>query len=397
MMVEKKKQLECLKQLTILYVEDDEIIRNEVARFLSGHVGKLLVASDGKEGLDAFRSQRPDIVLSDIHMPTMDGLAMVEGIRKFHKDTPIILTTVFDDTRYLQRAISLGVNGYTLKPISLEELMNTVLRGVEALMQARELMNSRAQLAAYHEASEEERKLVADLMQRMMRPEKLRDSQVRYWLRPSELIGGDLIAVARPGNKKLYVMVADSTGHGLPAALNLLPINHIFYRMVSKNLPVSLIVEEMNWAIRDQSPTDRYVAALVACIDTHNHLVEVWNGGLPGAFYLDENGVVSRVFDSANLPLGILDRTFVAQTEVYQWSDPGDLVVYSDGLSDAENEAGEEFGRQRLIDVLKQAARGKRCDDLIEAVQAHLGRRNAFDDMTLLLAASAPVAAHEMG
>jgi len=379
---------EDLKQLTVLYVEDEETIRAEVAHFLTRRVGRLLTAANGKEGLELYRAQRPDLVVSDIQMPQLDGLAMAGEIKSLHPATPVIFTTAFDDTQYLQHAISLGADGYAMKPIKLDLLMQTMLRCVSVLMHQRELLSSRAQLAAYHQAAEEERRLVADLMAHMMRPENLRDPQLHYWLRPTETVGGDLIAVARTRNHKLYVMLADSTGHGLPAALNLLPINHIFYSMVSKNLPVSLMVEEMNWAVRDQSPTERYVSALVACIDTRNHLIEVWNGGLPGAFFMDANGSIVRHFESSNFPLGILDRTFVAETDVYQWTEPGQLVLYSDGLEDAEDEAGTAFGGERVIQALQGAPTDKRFDALVSAVESHLGNRHAFDDMTLILVSS---------
>ena len=379
---------EDLKQLTLLYVEDEESIRSEVAYFLSRRVGRLLTAANGREGLEIYLDQRPDIVLSDIQMPFMDGLAMAEEIRRRDRNTPLIFITAFNDTEYLQRAIAIGADGYALKPVSLEQLMQTLLRCVEILLQTREIITSRAQLAAYHQAAEEERQLVADLMARMMRPENLRDSQLRYWLRPAEVIGGDLVAVARNRNNKLYVMLADSTGHGLPAALNLLPINHIFYRMVSKNLPITLMVEEMNWAVREQSPTERYVSALVACIDSRNRVVEVWNGGLPGAFFMCNDGRIARNFDPGNFPLGILDRTFTAQTDIYQWSEPGQLVIYSDGLEDAEDEAGIAFGQQRIVAAMRGAPPDRRFDALVGAVEGHMGTRHAFDDITLMLVTS---------
>jgi len=121
-------------------------------------------------------------------------------------------------------------------------------------------------------------------------------------------------------------MLADSTGHGLAAALNLLPINHIFYSMASKGLPVSTIVEEMNWAVKQQSPADRFVSAIVARIDTRNRLIEIWNGGIPSASFISDDGSQEYRFNSINLPLGILDRTFVAETEVIQMAASGAII-----------------------------------------------------------------------
>lgn len=374
-----------LKRLTVLYAEDDDKIRKEVVHFLERRVGKLILAANGQEALVAFTANKPDIVISDIMMPEMDGLELAGAIRERDSAVPIIFTTAFNDIKYLHQAISLGVDGYTLKPIDLRQLLETITKCAESLLRSRELAISKAQLEAYHQAAEEERHLVAALMERMMRPENLHDAQLHYWLKPTDVVSGDLIAVSRSRNDKLYFMLADSTGHGLPAALNLLPVNHIFYSMVSKNLPLSLMVEEMNWAVKEQSPAERYVAALVACIDSHNRLVEIWNGGIPSAFFIDAQGEVQHSFDSVNLPLGILDRTFTAQTEVYQWNTTGQLVVYSDGFSEAENLAGEPFGLSRIKRELKQAAPTERFAALSGAIYTHLDGHRAFDDMTLML------------
>lgn len=374
-----------LKEWTILYAEDDPGIRSQIAHFLEHRCGRLVLAENGRKALELFHEQRPDMVVSDILMPEMDGLEFAAAVKSGSPTTPIILTTAFNDTEYLLRAIEIGIDEYVLKPVSLEKLQAALAKQAEILFNARAFVAAKAQLEAYHRAAEDERRLVADLMQRMMRPERLADPQIRHWLQPTDVVGGDLIAVSRAHDGRLYIMLADSTGHGLPAALNLLPVNHIFYSMVSKSLPVSLIVEEMNWAVKEQSPVDRYVAALVACIDSRNHVVEVWNGGIPAATLIGKSGEVVHEFNSVNLPLGILDRTFTGQTEIYQWREPVQFVVYSDGIPEAENASGEAFGDINIRTVFRSAQPERRFDDLRAALTAHLGERHAFDDMTLLM------------
>jgi len=222
-------------------------------------------------------------------------------------------------------------------------------------------------------------------MKRMMQPERMVDAQVQYRLEPADLVSGDLIAFRRSRNDKLYIMLADSTGHGLPAALNLLPVNHVFYSMVEKGLPVPQIVEEMNWAVKQQSPADRFVSAFVACIDPYNHVIETWNGGIPAAMLVNDAGEAYHSFIPNNLPLGILDRTFVARTDIFQWSSPCQLVLYSDGLIEAEDEQGVAWGAESIRQALRENASAGRFGALIEGVHRHLGVRRAFDDMTLLM------------
>lgn len=372
------------RQLAILYVECDDALRNETARLLQRHVGEIFAAANGEEGLALFRKYRPDLVISSVALPLMDGMQLAQEIKHADGATPVILTTLCDDAGHVQNAIRIGIDGYLLQPVSIDQLLQAIEEATARQFGNRELAKVNAQLSAYQEMAEEERRLVAELMDRMMRPEQLHDKQVRYWIQPTEVVSGDLVAVSRSRNGRLYVMLADSTGHGLPAALNLLPINHIFYSMVSKGLAVGMIVEEMNWAVHEQSPTGRYVAAVVACIDSHNCTVEVWNGGIPPAYFLGADGDVAFCFSSSNLPLGILDRTFTAQTEMYQWPSAGQLVIYSDGLVDAESAAGEAFGEHRVLSTLQRHATAARHDALVAAVNEFLGTRHAFDDMTLM-------------
>jgi len=375
---------DALKEISLLYVEDDETIREQIAHFLQRKVGQLWVANDGQQGLEIFMDKQPDIVLSDILMPVMDGLEMVRAIKEKSPETPVIFSTAFNDAAYLLEAIKLRVDNYVLKPVDLDELSGALQRSASLLLAKRELDAKSAELELYWQSAEEERQLVAELMKIMMHPETLRDQELRYHIKQAEKVGGDLIAAHRYRDK-LYVMLADSTGHGLAAALNLLPINHIFYSMASKGLPISTIVEEMNWAVKQQSPTNRFVAAIVARIDPRNRIIELWNGGIPAAFFVSEDGTQEYRFNSTNLPLGILDRTFAAETEIIQWRQPGQLLTFSDGLEEAENSRGEQFGFDRVWQLMTSLPPEKRFDALVENVYRHVEPGCFRDDVSITL------------
>lgn len=107
---------------SLLYVEDDDDTREEIAFFLRTKVHNLLVASNGKEGLELFEENLPEIVISDIQMPTMDGLEMSEKILKKNPKTDIILLTAHNDTKNLHSAISVGIKEYLTKPINFYKL-----------------------------------------------------------------------------------------------------------------------------------------------------------------------------------------------------------------------------------------------------------------------------------
>lgn len=115
-----------LRALTLLYVEDEEDTREQFALFLGRLVGRLIVAGNGEEGITAYREQHPDIIVTDIQMPVMDGLAMVREIRALSTTVPIIILTAFEKVDYLKRSINLGVNRYLSKPVNGFEFRETL-------------------------------------------------------------------------------------------------------------------------------------------------------------------------------------------------------------------------------------------------------------------------------
>ncbi len=116
-----------LKQLRILYVEDESTVRESVRRNIAPFVREVITAADGEEGLARFRENRDriDLIVTDIMMPRMNGIEMVDAIRKEDPEIPIIYTTAFDDRDSLLRTIQQSVSAYILKPIDLERLLES--------------------------------------------------------------------------------------------------------------------------------------------------------------------------------------------------------------------------------------------------------------------------------
>ena len=115
-----------LNNFTILYVEDEETTQELIADILKESCKELFVASDGKEGLTLYKNKKPDIVLSDIAMPNMDGLEMSEAIKQINPEQPIALFTAFSQSSYLKKAAQIGVATYILKPLDEEQFFNSL-------------------------------------------------------------------------------------------------------------------------------------------------------------------------------------------------------------------------------------------------------------------------------
>jgi len=114
------------KNLSLLYVEDEENIREEMIEILGLDFEKIYSASNGKEGLELYFQHRPDVIISDIQMPVMDGISMSKEILSNNKDAKIILTTAFNEKTYIDEAMALGIHGYINKPIHIDELFKKI-------------------------------------------------------------------------------------------------------------------------------------------------------------------------------------------------------------------------------------------------------------------------------
>lgn len=112
--------------ISLLYVEDERVTREQVSRILQRVVTELHVAENGREGLALYRKKRPDIVLSDIMMPLLNGLDMCREIRQLDHDSQLIMLTAYSDTEYLLECIALGVNQYVRKPVDFAQLTGAI-------------------------------------------------------------------------------------------------------------------------------------------------------------------------------------------------------------------------------------------------------------------------------
>ncbi len=140
-----KNLLSTLKDLTVLYVEDDPNTREELEYFLASKVQKLYVAENGKTGYEEFCNNQPDLIITDIQMPVLNGIEMIEKIREENNDIPIIVITAFNDTDYLFKAIKLNVTHYLTKPLNLISLVDTlskISKNIKLEKDNKEILNS---------------------------------------------------------------------------------------------------------------------------------------------------------------------------------------------------------------------------------------------------------------
>ena len=259
-----------------------------------------------------------------------------------------------------------------------------VIRDISERREAEETLRENARLLqAYYEQTQSEQQLALGLMERQLHRSGLRDPNLRYLVIPAAHFSGDVVAATRSPQGRRYALLADATGHGLAAAISVLPVLAIFYRLAGSNHSLHDILCELNLQLRESMPVGRFVAATLTCLDENSGAGEIWVGGTPAAFLLDAQGNILRSFDSDNLPLGILDNDALSASPTsFPISAGNRILLCSDGLLEATDEQGRQFG----VETLRHCLAGSDCFNNVEqALSRHLGECVAADDISLMV------------
>ncbi|UXY14596.1 SpoIIE family protein phosphatase [Chitiniphilus purpureus] len=375
--------------MKILVVDDTEAVLLLISRFVEALGHMAVIARDGAEAVQVWRQERPDLVLMDMMMPVLSGPEAAMAIKNEAGESwvPVVFVTGVGEENRLAEAIERGGDDYINKPVNFRVLEAKLKAFDRTLELNRKVREQSSKLADYYDRAEEEKRVVRHLMEQMVNAERLYDPLLEYWLTPAESLSGDLIAAARTPGQSLYILLADGIGHGLTAALNVLPLTQPFYSMTEKGYSISDILTEMNNKVRQVLPVGRFVAVVLIAIDEVNGWVDVWNGGMPGVQLVGIDGQSQHVWKSAHLPLGIVPTEAMdVIPERHYFSAPGTVIAYSDGLIEARNPLGEPFGIQRLMDVVATYPPAERMALVKRRLTEHLDNVPHHDDISLVMA-----------
>lgn len=138
-----------LKQLRLLYVEDEEIVREYASEYLQRRVQKLDVACNGEDGLEKFRQNHPDLVITDIRMPKMNGLEMARQIKEVSPETPILILSAHSEVDDLVQAIEIGIDNFLFKPLKTDQFLKTLQNIAEHIVNRRLAIENTQMLEEY--------------------------------------------------------------------------------------------------------------------------------------------------------------------------------------------------------------------------------------------------------
>lgn len=386
-------------RLSILIAEDGAADRMLLAAIVRRQGHRVTTAANGAEAISLFERERPQLVLMDALMPVMDGFEAAQQIKRLagNELVPIIFLTSLTENEALVRCLEAGGDDFIAKPynpIILEakiQAMHRLRRLQATVLEQRDLIGRRNQQLL------DEQRAAKAIFDKVAHAGCLNAPNIRYRQSPRALFNGDLLLAAQAPAGRMFVLLGDFTGHGLPAAVGAMPLAETFYGMTAKGYSSNQILRDINAKLKLILPVEMFCCATFLDINLEQGILRVWNGGLPDGYLLKADGDWLPL-RSRHLPLGVREASsFDDSFETLPLAMGDRLLLLSDGLLESRNADDQLFGEQRLLAVI-EANRNPATlfDDIQEALQAFHGQ--ILDDLSLvevsMLAESEETAAH---
>ncbi|MDM8561305.1 SpoIIE family protein phosphatase [Candidatus Parabeggiatoa sp. HSG14] len=389
-------------QDVLLIVDDMPANISVLSDFLEGKGFEILIAQNGKRAIKKAEYAHPDLILLDVMMPEMDGFEACQILKSQDstKEIPIIFMTALADTVDKVKGFELGAADYITKPIQQEEVLARVNAHLNLYKLQRQLAKANQKITTLNkQLKTDNHRMSAELnvsrkLQQMLLPtekelQQIDGLEIAGFLEPADEIGGDYYDVQQRGNRVLCG-IGDVTGHGLESGVLAIMTQTAVKTLLSNNETDSVKfltalnetiyhnVQRMNCDKNLTLALLNYQNGQICLTGQHEEMIVVRQGEL-------------ELIDTIDLgfPIGLDDKIIDFISEAKISLNAGDVVVlYTDGITEAENLDKEQFGLERLCDVIKQnwqrTAQEIR-EVVIDDVRQFIGKQKVFDDITLLV------------
>lgn len=394
---------------TILVVDDNETNRDLLSRQIEAQGYQAVTAVDGRQAIKMIQTGEFDLILLDIIMPELDGYEVLKWIRNSDwRHLPTIMISALDEMDSVIRCIEMGAEDYLAKPFNPVFLKARIgacleqkrLRDQESLYVA-QLAEANNKIISLNSRLEAENlRLSAELeitkrLQMMLLPKEKELSQIENldiagFTEPADEFGGDYYDVLQH-HGRITIGIGDVTGHGLESGVLMLMVQTAVRTLMENNeTEPKKFFEVLNRTIYKNVQRMDSTKNLSLCLVNYHEGVLSLSGQHEELVVVRSNGAVERI-DTIDLgfPIGLEEtiEDFIFQTQVQL--NTGDVVVlYTDGVTEAENNLGVQYGLENLCAIVKQSYQESAQDirqSVIANLRSHIGVQKVHDDITLVV------------
>ncbi len=371
------------KKYNILCIDDSKLNRTFISKVLTNLNINIFEAENGIKGLELFKERDYDLILLDIVMPEMDGFGFLKEFQKRVSEEfiPVIVMTGLDDLNSKIKGLSIGADDYLVKPVNEEELIARVFSLLRLKRANSELFQKNLLIKRELEAAKKiQQYIIPDDFNFINYP------SISGIYRPIEDIGGDFFDCYKIDENRTAFLIADVTGHGIPAALTMTMSKMLFSIYAEKFPNTASLLTEINLQLRGTLLDMQYITAFYLIYDKASNSLTYSNAGHTRPLYYKSSKNQIIALDSFGWFIGISDKTEYEEKKITV-GDGDRLCLYTDGITEAKNRDGEDFGEIRLARFIKDNhdLRGKDfCNSLLESVNKYTEGAKINDDIAFL-------------
>ena len=373
----------------ILVVDDEPDLKPLVLQRMRRDIRRgryeFFFAEDGIEAIGVLSAITDiDMIITDINMPRMDGLTLLERIPNVNPNTRAIVVSAYGDMHNIRTAMNRGAFDFVTKPLDFSDLRVTIERTLRNLDEWRDAVSSRDKLTALQSELD-----VANQIQQSILPTEFPANtayQVFGHMEPAREIGGDFFDIVRLEDECLGLAIADVSDKGVPAALFMMSSRTMMKgAAISARQPCDAI-GIVNSVLSEDNDAQMFVTLLYAAYDPATGQFTYSSGGHDAPLIVHSDGSSELLPLTGGIALGIMPELDYRQKSLDLA--PGDTVIcYTDGITEAMNLKGEQFGVERM----RQTYAGCPPNDARHAVQTLFDSVSVFtegaiqsDDITCL-------------
>ena len=377
------------KAYKILVVDDEpdleRLMMQRMRRDIRSGRFNFVFARNGVEALARLSEEGDvDMVISDINMPEMDGLTLLEQIPSVDPNVRSVIISAYGDMKNIRTAMNRGAFDFVTKPIDFEDLRVTIDRTLRHLAMLREAMESHDKLVALRNELD-----IAYSMQQSILPTEFPQSplfEVFGSMEPARDVGGDFFEVLNLPGGRVGLAVADVSGKGVPSALFMMSSSTLLRGAAVGRTSPDEVLQEINRLLCDNNEAAMFVTVFFGIFNPATGEFVFANGGHNPPLVVGRDGSSRLLEQTAGVALGVAPDIAYERRSVTL--DPGEMMVlYTDGVTEAENEDQEQFGVGRLQAVYAEdrtAGAREANEAVFRAVREFAGDALQFDDITCL-------------
>ena len=362
----------------VLIVENDIDVSSSLEIQLISMGFQVLLSHSGKQAIALCDEYDVDLVFMEALLFDMDGTDLIKHIKQdaAGKYKPVVLLLRGYEDEALLDCMAAGSDDILAYGFT-EAVLEACVMAMERLRDLKHLYKS----------SLHEQVVGKQILSAVLSARNITVDGMEILSRSAAIFSGDLVLSARKPNGGLHILLADFTGHGLSAAIGVLPVADMFSVMTEKGFEPEKILVSINKKLHTLLPTGMFMAACMLKIDSRICNASVWNCGLPDVYLLDHAvGKIKRRAVSTHIPLGInpeIDGKL--KCDFFDIKSGDQLIMHTDGLTDVVDSVGVMFGVSRLEQVMEEAVYADRVFvDIVNEFDKFCVHQELLDDATLV-------------